>query len=238
MSELKQIKLNKESKKDISVAIGDLYRATRKINILAGNASLDSSRLETQLAAVEEELQELIDGYEARDLVMMCDAVVDSLVTVSETISLLDQEAWLTQDNPLPYLLNKDDTCVEVLIRKTAEYYNEDNFIDLLGVLEDIAVSINAPMCDNIYSVIDSNNSKFITTKELDESGETEFTLCEKIESQGRYEDVYSEIVEYEGEEYVVFKSKYDKKNDKSFPQGKFIKPLGFFKEPEIKGYA
>lgn len=230
--------LNKESKQEISQAIGDLYRATRRVNILAGNESLDKNRFGTQLAAVEEEMQELIDGYEDNNLGLIIDATIDSLVTVSELISIIDGNDSIIQDNPIPKHLNLYDRNVEQLINHAVDNFNNDNYIDLLGNLEDLCVVLNCPICENIYSVIESNNSKFITVKELDESTETEFSICEAIESEGRYEDVYSETVDYQGEEYIVFKSKYDKKNDKKFTKGKFVKPLGFFKEPTIVVYG
>jgi hypothetical protein len=227
--------MNKESSKVLAKAIQDLYINTRKVNSISGNASLVKSRLPNQIELVKAELKELNQGMKEGNLGEVCDGCGDLLVTLSETIMILDGNTDLLLNSPK--YLNAQEADVEELVGDINDAVNLGKWIDALGATEDLAAQLNADMVSNCDSIGESNLSKFILAKDLDESAETEFSICEFIEEQGRYTEVYSEITEFQGEDWVVFKSKYDKENDEHYPLGKFLKCSLTFKEPEITIY-
>ena len=115
-------------------------------------------------------------------------------------------------------------------------FSEENKWIDVLGSAEDLCAQLNSDMIFNITSVGESMLSKFTLVGVLEDSAETEFTICTQLQGD-RYEDVYSEIVTFEGEEFVVFKTKFDKQNNEAYPMGKFLKSPLTFKQPEIVVY-
>ena len=225
-------KMNKDNKQELCKAIQDLYINTRKVNSIAGNSSLDKSRFTNQLETVKAELKETNKGLKDGNLGEVVDGCGDLLVTLGELIMIIDGNTDLLL-NP-PQYLNSQGASVEELVEEINDAINTNNFIDALGSTEDLAFQLNADMVQNCYSIGSSNLSKFILAKDLDDSDETEFTICEFIESKGRYTDVYAETTEHEEEEWIVFKSKYDNENDEHYPKGKFLKCPLTFQEPNI----
>lgn len=228
-------KLDKETNDDLAKAIQDLYISTRKFNILGGNEKLCKERLPNQIELVKAELKETSKALEENDLVGMVDGCGDLLVTLSEAVTIQDGNTSLLQDPPK--YLNAGCRNVEQLMGDINHAVENENWIDALGATEDLAAQLNAEMPHNLHSIGESNLSKFIKVSDLENSADTEFSIISDIEAQGRYTDVYDETVMYEGEEYLTFKTKYDQLNNESYPKGKIIKPIGWFKEPELVVY-
>lgn len=227
--------LNKENNKDLALAIQELYINTYKVNTIAGNAAFDQARIPTQIELIKAELKETNVALVEENLGELVDGVGDLLVTISSLLLILDQNLDLLENAPL--YLNAGDNSVEELIAEINIHIEAGNWIDSLGSTEDLAAQLNADIISSLSSIGESNLSKFPTVKMINDSDTTIEEEVAAIEAQGRYESVCVESSLYEGEEYVVFKTKFDKKNNESYPLGKFIKPPTFFKEPEIIVY-
>lgn len=91
--------------------------------------------------------------------------------------------------------------------------------IDLIGTAVDIEEHWRVyPLIESILrmckfdvdgaleEVNKSNWSKFANVKDFDNDEVYMYKECERIESEGRYKDVFFEIVDHEGEQLVVFK--------------------------------
>ncbi len=227
--------LNIVDKAAVAVAIQELYINTLKVNSIASSEPLSMDRFENQLETVKAELKELNAGMLANDPVEIVDGCIDLLVTISFLIMLQDGNDSLTKD--APKYLNTSGSSVEQLVDEINIAMGEGSYIDMLGLVEDMASQLNADMSASIASVGASNLSKFITLKDLEDTEFDEAYLCADLEAKGRYKDVYSERVEFEGETWVVLKSKYDITNDEHYPKGKFLKIGLTFQEPTIIVY-
>ena len=226
--------MNRETKKDLGLAIQTLYKTVRKMNSIAGYPNLCKKRVPNQKQVVLAEIKELKEAFDDQDLVGLSMEAVDILITAGELVMIEDGDTWLL-DNP-PAYLNTDERSVEDLVEEIITFSEEEKWIDVLGSAEDLCAQLNSDMIFNITSVGESMLSKFTLVSVLEESAETEFTICTQLQGD-RYEDVYSEIVTFEGEEFVVFKTKFDKQNNESYPLGKFLKSPLTFKQPEIVVY-
>jgi hypothetical protein len=228
------INLNKETKQQVGKAIQELYHTVRKMNSIAGQLTLCKSRIPNQKQVVLAEVKELKEAFDNQDLAGLSMEAVDILITASELVMIGDGDTWLL-DNP-PVYLNKDERTVEDLVEEILTSSEDEKWFDVLGSAEDLCVQLNSDMIFNIKSIGESMLSKFTPVGVLEDSAETEFSIIEKLQGD-RYEEVYSEIVDFEGEEFVVFKTKFDKQNNESYPQGKFLKSTLTFKKPEIIVY-
>jgi hypothetical protein len=226
--------LNKESNKDLGETIQALYHTVRKMNSIAGYPVLCKSRIPNQEQIVLAEVKELKKALDDKDLAELSLEAVDVLITASELVMINDGATWLLEN--LPQGLEDDSRNVEQLVDDIISSAEDEKWIDVLGDAENLCARLNSDMIFNIKSVGDSMLSKFTLVSVLEDSAETEFTIIEKLQGD-RYEDVYSEIVDFEGEEFVVFKTRFDKKNNESYPQGKFLKSILTFKQPEICVY-
>lgn len=224
--------LDKDNKVAVAKAIQELYINTRKVNSIAGNASLDISRFDNQLETVLDELKELNAGLATDDPGEVVDGTIDLLVTLSELVCIIDGNDDLTRD--APKYLNSDGSSVYELVSVINLCILDKNYIDALGYTEDLTFQLNADMVVNCNSVAESNLSKFIRLTDLQDTEYTEEFICKDIESKGRYVDVYSVHVEHEGETWVVFKSNQDTENNGVYPLGKFLKCPLTFKEPYL----
>ena len=229
-----QINLNKETKAQVGKAIQELYHTVRKMNSIAGQPTLCKSRIPNQKQVVLAEVKELKEAFDNQDLAGLSMEAVDILITASELVMIGDGATWLL-DNP-PVCLNKDERTVEDLVEEILTSSEDEKWFDVLGSAEDLCVQLNSDMIFNIKSIGESMLSKFTPVKVLEDSAETEFSIIEQLQGD-RYEEVYSEIVDFKGEEFVVFKTKFDKQNNESYPQGKFLKSTLTFKQPEIIVY-
>ena len=228
--------LNKPTKQQIAEAILELYKASRKFNIIAGNKSLDKKRLHNQINLVKSEFNETLNAVIDSDPIEIVDGCCDLLVTLCEAEMIEAGETFLLDNAPI--YLNEEDLTVEDLItNKIKLELEENNVIDALGYVEDLCYAINAPMIYNMQQVAASNFSKFMKKEDLDNTEHTAEDLCKMISDKGRYPEVYYEIVNVDDEDWIVLKSDYDAEEDKHFECGKVVKnPLTFF-EPEIKVY-
>ena len=226
--------LNKDSNEDLGNTIQELYHTVRKMNSIAGQPLLCKSRIPNQKQVVLAEVKELKKALDEEDLAELSLEAVDILITASELVMLIDGDTWLLENPPQGL---DDSRTVEQLVEDIiTSSEEEDKWADVLGDAENLCAKLNSDMIFNIKSVGESMLSKFTPVSVLEESAETEFSICEQLQGD-RYEDVYSEIVDFEGEEFVVFKTKFDKQNNESYPQGKFLKSSLTFKQPEIIVY-
>jgi hypothetical protein len=228
--------MNKETKAQIGKAIQGLYKATLKFNTLGGNDYKDKSLFNNQLETVKAELKETIKALKEGNLGELVDGSLDLGVTLSFLIMIIDGDTSICDNAPL--YLNNEDLTVEELVPLITNCIDTENYIDALGYTEDLIYQVNGDAVHNAAQVGSSNLSKYILAEDLDNSEYSEFTVCEVINKSGRYEDVYSEVITYEGDEWVVFKSKKDSKNNESYPKGKLLKCPLTFQEPNLVIYG
>lgn len=224
--------MNRETKKDLGLAIQLFYKDVFEFNKIAGR-TLHESEYENQLSTVKEEAKELATGLAENDLVEVVDAIADSLFTASFAVGILDGSDAITKN--APKYLNTSETPVEELIPEALEYLEQGNMIDFLTTVEDMCIVVNADVPYCLDQVSKSNLSKFPLVKDISDPDE----VCSQIEDLGRYDNVsYSESSKF-GEPCYVFKATLDKSNSTNYPNGKVVKPLeehGYF-EPSIAVY-
>lgn len=227
-----QINMNKDSKKDLGLAIQNFYKDVFEFNKIGGR-TLHESEYENQLKTVIEESQELKTGLEKNDIVEVVDAICDSLFTASFAVGILDGNDDITKN--APQYLNPVETPVEELIPEALSYLEQGNMIDFLTTVEDMCVTVNADVPYCLDQVSKSNLSKFPLVKDIPDPD----LVCEMIEDQDRYGNVTFSLSTKFGEPCYVFKATVDKKNNTNFPNGKIVKPLeehGYF-EPSLCVY-
>lgn len=224
--------LNKDTKKDLGLAIQNFYKEVFEFNKIGGR-TLHESEYENQFKTVWEEAQELKSGLEDGNIVEVVDAICDSLFTASFAVGLLDGNDGITKNPPI--YLNEKEVPVEQLIPEALAYLEEGNMIDFLTTVEDMCSVINADMPYCLNQVSKSNLSKFLLVKDTPDPD----LVCEEIEDQGRYDNVtFTESTKF-GEPCYIFKASTDKLNGTNFPNGKIVKPLerhGYL-EPSICVY-
>lgn len=224
--------MNKESKKDVAVAIQDFYKDVFEFNKIAGR-TLHESEFDNQLNTVVEEAKELKTGLEENNIVEVVDAICDSLYTASFAVGILDGNDDITK-NP-PKYLNSCEIPVEELIPAALSHLEEGNVVDFLGTVEDMCTVVNADIIYCLDQVSKSNLSKFPLTCDVDDPD----LVCDEIEGLGRYDNVsYTEATKF-GEPCYVFKATVDKSNSNKYPNGKVVKPpvkYGYF-EPSLAVY-
>ena len=175
------------------------FEAVVAWNAVSGKLE-DEKAIENQPALIEEEYRELV---EATTYAEMIDACVDIFVTAAMEF-----------------------------YNKFGEYNNEfrpdivtiASGVDLIGTAIDMEEHWRVyPLIESILrmckfdvdgaleEVNKSNWSKFANVKDFDNDEVYMYKECERIESLGRYKDVYFEVVEHEGEQLVVFKDGNEK---------------------------
>lgn len=229
------MQLNKENKSAVAVAIQGLYQSTLKFNTLAGNDYKDKTLFNNQLENVKSELRETIEALEAGDLGELVKESLDLAVVLSFLVMIIDGNDSVCVNPPL--YLNSEDLTVEELVPLITGYVDTEDYINALCSTEDLIYQLNADAIHNAKEVGDSNLSKFILAKDLDASENSEFDIIDSFVEDGRYEDVYSEVLTYEGEEWVVFKAKRDARNNEVYPKGKILKNMLTFKNPSLVIY-
>ncbi len=222
----KNVKLNKSTKAEVAQAILQTYVTSRAINEAVGN-DLHMDSYSHQRNLVESELKEGEKALLEKDLKESVDAIGDLLVTLCEVIMIEDGDTALLKN--APKYLNEEEKTVEQLFSEARRYFNQENNIDMLGGVEDLCVAVNYDMIYALGQICSSNLSKFPLIKECEDPD----AEADRIEDEGRYENVYFEEITLLGEQRYVFKSTYDKKMDEHFPKGKYLKAFTFF-EPEL----
>ena len=223
---------NKESKLELGLAIQEFYKDVFEFNKIGGRTLHESEYL-NQLKTVQEEALELKTGLDTNNLVEVVDAIADSLFTASFAVGILDGNDSITK-NP-PQYMNPKETTVEVLIPEALEYLAQGNMIDFLTTCEDLCVVVKADMPYCLGQVSKSNLSKYPLIKDIPDAD----LVCEKIEDEGRYDNVTFSVSSKFGEPCYVFKATVDKSNNVNYPNGKICKPpkeFGYF-EPSICVY-
>lgn len=211
-------------------AVVNLYKRTRQFNSLAGGEVTDSSRIPMQKVMVQEEVKEMILGFLEKDKVEQVDGLIDGLVTVSELVMLLDGNEGLLCD--WPYTLNDDNKNINTLVGEALTYLLEENWVDLLGILEDMLTVIHGDTEYNLDNIGLSNLSKFPLVTDVPFPEE----VCQRIIAEGRYTEVsYYKKTNTLGLGVYVFMAGYDLIAEKAFPSPKIVKPVGYFIAPSLK---
>lgn len=220
------MKLSRDTKREKAHAILQTYKISSEINRCVGN-ELTEEYAENQHNLAESEFNEAIIAIENNDLIELQDSIADILVTLSECLMIQDGNTFLLEN--APKYLNEDEKPVEEYVYEAYRHFREHNYVDALGCIEDAVDAVEGDIVSYLSAVNLSNISKFPTIETTDIDPEIE---CERIEEEGRYQDVYFEEGELCGKRVYVFKSKYDKENNERFPKGKYLKP-SCFKEPQ-----
>lgn len=227
-------KMNLIKKEAVAQAILETYKVAREINRAVGCELHDDYKdhaLNLVLSEYKEGKKALAEG----DLIEVVDSICDQLVTGAELLMIEDGNTDLLLDTPKYFNLYLTIEELFPLAGAELEKYSSDKgkAIDYLGLVEDMAMVVNADMVACLKSVNLSNLSKFVKVGEC-ENPDLE---CDRIEDLGRYENVYYEEIELFGEKHYVFKSTYDKSTDEHFVKGKYLKAFTFF-EPELIVYG
>lgn len=216
-------------KQEISQAILTLYKQTHSFNTIAGN-TINPERIAPQSSLTLEEAKEMVLAALTKDSVEFVDGCLDGLVTCSNLVMLLEGNTALLEDAPL--YLNNEGLSVNELVGKATTELLDENWIDLLGTLEDICYEMEGDTLHNIEQVWESNLSKFPLVKDVKSPDE----VADAITGEGRYTGVdYHTSKNIEGEEVYVFTATYDNKEKKAFSSPKIVKPKGFFVSPKLK---
>lgn len=212
----------------LSQALLALYKSTYEFNTIAGK-SLSSESLESQKGLIIEEGKETIVAKLTSDRVEFLDGILDLLVVTSFAVMCQDGDTTLLKD--APRYLNHDNKSQSTLVGEAVTYLLNEDYINLLGTLEDIAYIIEGDTIHNIYNVAESNLSKYVPIDLVEDPD----TIAFDIEAQGRYTQVEYSVAKMTcGKEVYVFTAGYDVENKKAYSVPKVVKPKGFFKEPQL----
>ena len=185
----------------------------------------------------EEFVNELLPAIEAEDRLQVIDGCADSFVTSvqlhhyfmskpSWEHGLEFGQYWSRNDNQL--------TALECMFERHDKEHVCYTMVRLLDVLQELAEQYNFNLYKAIKEVNRSNMTKFVPTKEWVERygygwhavknlAEKE---CEQL-SNGKYTNVHASLVPYsETDNVAVFRE--------NFGNGKIVKPLWYFKEPDF----
>jgi len=205
-------------------------------NQVFGNLITDSSLKPTYKNLALEEAKEILEGVQKGDRELILDGIADSLFTVnywcnlngyffkSDDIKPLVEGLWTKEEYikglkyPFSYYakemvkaINEDDPMMAQEYLLLTVVTSQEHY--------DIAGAFNR--------VLESNYSKSALKSEVDVSSE-----CAKIEEQGRYSDIFTE----EKEGRIIFRSKRDGKEGKTFDKGKIVKPSTFKDVEDLGG--
>lgn len=199
----------------------DFYQDVVKWNEFSGNSILDYSLVSVYDALVEEELKEMISGYENGDDIEYVDGLVDSLVVGSFLYAVINKTRFKEYSRQ-PLLIEN----LETEMVKLKKIFNKKNHVEnidtIINLLEDIAYASDYDILGACDEVMSSNWTKFPLKEKVSPQKEVEW-----IESQGRYKGVTYELKKDEnGNERYVFRA----------DTGKIVKPSTFI-EPDLKDY-
>lgn len=212
----------------LAEALLTLYKSTYEFNTVAGK-KLTLESLESQKGLVSEETREMIIAKLTGDSVEYVDGVIDGLIVTSFAVMCIDGNTALLED--APRYLNHDNKSQNTLVGEAVTQLLNEDYINLLGTLEDLSYLMEGDTIHNLYNISESNMSKLVPVVLLDEPDVVAFDL----EAEGRYSDIEYTISKVSsGEEVYVFTAGYDVENKKSYPVPKIVKPKGFFKEPNL----
>ena len=212
----------------LAEALLTLYKSTYEFNTIAGKR-LTLESLESQKGLVSEETREMIIAKLTGDTTSYIDGVVDGIVVTSFAVMCIDGNTDLLKD--APRYLNHDNKSQNTLVGEAVTQLLNEDYINLLGTLEDLAYLMEGDTLHNLYNISESNMSKLVPVVLLDDPEKVAFD----IELEGRYSDIeYSVSKMSNGEEVYVFTAGYDVEHKKAYNIPKIVKPKGFFKEPNL----
>ena len=216
------------NKQELATALTALYAATEEFNRIGGKR-ISTDFIESQKGVVMEEGKETIIAILENDNKERCDGVLDILVTASFMVMLQDGNNDLTKGHS--GLFNVDGKSYEVLAGNLLTDLLKEDWISVLECAEDTLYLIDPNAITNILEVQESNFSKYVPVEKLADPEQ----MCDDIESDGRYTGIeYSVEKLNNGREVYVFTATYDVKEKRAFDKPKIVKPLGFFKEPNL----
>lgn len=218
-----------KEKQTLGKAILETMKISDEINVAVGLTTDREEQLCHQENIAFSEYKETLQAIKDNDEVEMYDGWGDLLVTVPTCQMMYAGNKDLLLDEPR--IVDTDKTFNE-LIHQSQSYFLETKndmryFIDAVDCLVDAAYYLDTEKALNYLNAINvSNLSKFPVVGSIDPDKEADL-----IESKGRYTEVYYEETTIQGKDVYVFKSTYDKQNNESFPNGKYLKALSSFKE-------
>lgn len=214
----------------------ETWKISDAINVAVGLTTDSDEQLPHQINIAYSEFKEGMQAIKEDDENGRYDALVDLHVTVSPCVMMYAGNKDILH-TPYEYELNVEGKDFNTLLHDAQrEFLSTEHgihhFISSLEYLCDLAAAKDLDQ-DRVILFLDSVNksnlTKFPEVGSVDPEEE-----CEYIESKGRYTDVYFEETELLGKQVYVFKSKYDKKNNERFPNGKYLKPSVFVDVQEL----
>ncbi|AKO61057.1 nucleotide pyrophosphohydrolase [Pseudoalteromonas phage H101] len=220
--------MKRPNKEQLSAALLSLYKSTYEFNTIAGK-TLSSESLDSQKGLVTEEVKEMIIAKITSDSIEFVDGVIDGIIVSSFAVMCQDGDTTLLQD--APKYINHDNKSQNTLVGEAVTYLLNEDYLNLLGTLEDLAYLMEGDTIHNLYNISESNLSKYVPVELVDDPD----TIAFDIESQGRYSEIEYSVAKMTcGKEVYVFTAGYDVENKKAYPVAKVVKPKGFFKEPQL----
>lgn len=217
----------KVNKTKLAVALLSFYQSAYDFNVIAGK-SIKPEYAKSQDGLVIEETKEGIIARIEKDEVLSLDGLIDCLVTASFRVLIMDGNTDLLKDHSGIF---DSETCVEDLWGNLLSSLLKEDWINVLQTAEDLLYRTDPNAIHNLYEVATSNMSKYVPVALLDDPED----MCDKIESEGRYTGVEYHISKAAcGQEFYVFTATYDIKEKRAFDKPKIVKPVGFFKEPQL----
>lgn len=212
----------------------ETWKVSDQINMLVGLDTTSDEHLPHQLELAFSEFKEGALAIKEGDIKGCYDSISDIHVTLP-TCAMMYAGNKSLLDGTYDYELNVDKKDFNELLHEAQHYllskkYGVHHFQSAVDVACDMAAAkdINHDKMIAYFDAVNTSNLlKFPEVGSVDPEWE-----CDNIESQGRYTEVYFEEGELLGKKVYIFKSKYDKKNNERYPNGKYLKP-STFKEPE-----
>lgn len=212
----------------LKLALQTLYKSTLEFNRLGGK-NIDPQFAKSQEGLVLEEGVETILGKLRKNNKEFVDGVIDTLVTASFRVMISEGNDLITKEHT--GVFNPDNKSINRLVGDLTTALLDEEWLAVMEIAEDISYLMDGDTIANLYSVAESNMSKFVPVNMLPNPED----MCETIESEGRYTGVeYSVEKLSNGEDVYIFTATYDVKEKRAFDKPKIVKPTGFFKEPVL----
>lgn len=184
-------------------------------NSVAGKLD-DEQAIENQPALIEEEYREL---KEATNLVEMVDALADLFV--------VSAQEYYNEFGDYNRDFRPDIVTIAAGVDLIGTAIDIEEHWRVYPLIESILRMCKFDVEGVLEEVGRSNFSKFARVSDFNNDEVYMYKECERIESEGRYKDVFFEIVEHGGEEFVVFKD----------GNMKVVKPFTFV-SPSLEKFA
>lgn len=163
-------------------------------NKIAGKLD-DRQAIENQPALIEEEYREL---KEATNIVEMVDALADLFV--------VSAQEYYNEFGDYNRDFRPDIVTIASGVDLIGTAIDMEEHWRVYPLIESILRMCKFDVDGVLKEVSRSNFSKFACVEYFGNDEVYMYKECERIENEGRYKDVFFEIVEHRGEEFVVFK--------------------------------